>query len=50
MNPRMKAIVGAYHLRNYGGHHLEENDILVTRYNEVLELIMDSFFVAIETL
>lgn len=50
MDARMRAIFTAYHLRNYGGHHLEGSDILVNRYNDVLTTMMDAFFVSIESL
>jgi len=50
MDCRMRAILAAYHLRNYGGHHVEGNDILVNRYDEVLKMIMHALFVSIEAL
>lgn len=50
VDARMRAIIGAYHLRNYGGHHLDGSDILVNRYADVLEMVMGSFFVAVEAL
>ena len=46
----MRAVFAAYHLRNYGGHHLEGSDILVNRYNDVLQMVMDAFFVSVESL
>lgn len=50
LDAKMRAVLLAYHLRNYGGHHLEGSTILVSRYNEVLNLVMDALFVAIESL
>ena len=50
VDARMRTIIGAYHLRNYGGHHLDGSDILVNRYADVLEMAMDSFFAAVEAL
>ena len=50
MDYRTRAILAAYHLRNYGGHHLEGNDILVNRYDEVLRMILHALFVSIEAL
>ena len=49
-DPRMLATFIAYHLRNYAGHHLEGSAILVNRYPEILNRIMDAVFVAIESL
>lgn len=46
----MRCMLLAYHLRNFAGHHVEGQDILVNRYNEVLGSVMSAFFVAIEVL
>ncbi len=43
-------ILLAYHLRNFAGHNIEGQDILVKRYPEVLERCMSAIFVAIEVL
>lgn len=50
MDAQMPAILAAYHLRNYGGHHLVGSNILVNRYDDILDKIMDAFFVSIESL
>lgn len=47
---KMCAIFTAYHLRNYGGHHLEGSDILINRYPDILSRIMDAVFAAVELL
>lgn len=46
----MRSILAAYSLRNYRAHNLEGNDVLVSRYDEVLRLIMHAFFISVETL
>lgn len=40
----------AYHLRNFAGHNIEGQSILVTRYSEVLTAIMDAFLTTVEVL
>lgn len=49
-DPKMCAILVAYHLRNYGGHHLEGSDILISRYHDILDRIMDAVLASIELL
>lgn len=46
----MRAILGSYHLRNYAGHNIEGSNVLVERYQEILNLEMDAFFISIESL
>jgi len=48
LNARMRAIFAAYHLRNYGGHNIRGSDILINRYGEILDAVMDAFFVSIQ--
>ena len=50
MGDRLRAVVAAYHLRNYGGHHLEGRMTLVARYRDVLQTMLNAFFTCIETL
>lgn len=50
INLDMRAVFLAYHLRNFAGHHIKGQDILVNRYPEVLNGVMDALFVAIEVL
>ncbi len=50
ISPMMRSILLAYHLRNFAGHHVEGQDILIRRYSEVLDSIMDAFFFSIELL
>jgi hypothetical protein len=50
LNPQQKAIFLAYHLRNFGGHNIDTQNILVNRYREILTTIMDAFFTAIDAL
>jgi hypothetical protein len=47
---KQRATLGTYHLRNYGGHHIEVNEILVDRYDDVLSLILDAVLVCVEVL
>jgi hypothetical protein len=47
---KKKAIITVYHLRNYGGHHLEGSNILVSSYQTILDMVVDGFFTSIETL
>jgi hypothetical protein len=47
---KMMCVFLTYHLRNFGGHHIESQDILVKRYPEILEHCLNSIFVAIEAL
>lgn len=46
----MRAAFLAYHLRNFAGHHVEGRDVLVQRYSEVLDAVMDAVLLAIEAL
>lgn len=50
LDHKMKCVIIAYHLRNFGGHHIEGQDILVKRYAEILEYCIGAIFVAIEAL
>ena len=50
LNPQQKAIFLAYHLRNFGGHNINTQSILVNRYGEILSAIMDAIFTAIDVL
>jgi len=50
LSSQKMAIFLAYHLRNFGGHHIKGQDILVRRYPEVLSAILDAVFTAIEAL
>ncbi len=45
-----RSTIITYHLRNYSAHNLEGNNILVTRYEEILEKIMLAFFIAVDIL
>lgn len=47
---KMKAILATYHLRNYGGHHLEGSSILINSYLDILDMVIDAFFTSIEML
>jgi len=46
----MQAVFLAYHLRNFAGHHIEGQDVLVKRYPEVLNHVMNALFLAIGVL
>lgn len=50
MDVKMSSAILAHHLRNYGGHHLEGNNIFISRYPEVLNMMMNAFFLTIESL
>jgi hypothetical protein len=50
LNAKQSAIFTSYHLRNYGGHHIEGCDILIDRYSDVIKLVMDAFFLSVECL
>jgi hypothetical protein len=50
ITPDMGAVFLAYHLRNFAGHNIEGQDVLVERYTEVLNHVMDALFIAIEAL
>lgn len=47
---KMKAVFVAYHLRNYGGHNLVGSNILINRYQTILDMVYDSFFTSMEVL
>jgi len=48
--PDMQAVFLAYYLRNFAGHNIKGQDVLIKRYTEVLNYVMDALFVAIEVL
>ncbi len=50
MNYEMRTVCAAYHLRNYGGHHLQGSTILIQRHDEILDMVMGAFFLSVETL
>jgi hypothetical protein len=50
LTPQQKAVFLAYHLRNFGGHNIGTQDILVNRYGEILLTIMDAILTSIEVL
>jgi hypothetical protein len=50
MNFRQSAIFGAYHMRNYAGHNIEGNNVVVDRYQDVLRLMMSAVFESVGTL
>ena len=40
----------AYHLRNHGGHNLDQQKILVSEHDKIIESLFMAIFLAIETL
>jgi hypothetical protein len=50
LDSKKRAMFSAYHLRNFGGHNIEGQNVLVTRYPDILDAMMDALFVAIEAL
>lgn len=50
LSPQKMAVFLAYHLRNFGGHYIEGQEVLVQRYQEVLAAIMDAVLTATEIL
>lgn len=49
-NPDMQATFLTYHLRNFAGHNILGQDVLINRYREILDCVMDALFLAIEVL
>lgn len=47
---KIRSMLTTYHLRNYAGHNIEGNKILVERYEEILTTMLDAFFVSVESL
>jgi len=47
---RMRAIFAVYYLRNYAAHHIVGCNILVDKYFDILEIVMDAFFTSVESL
>ena len=43
----MRVVFLAYYLRNLGGHNLKGIDILIQRYEEIRDSMIDAFFVSI---
>ena len=50
IDAKKKAIFIAYHLRNFGGHNIKGQDILVERYIDILCSVMDAFLLSIDVL
>lgn len=50
LDPRMRVALTALYLRNFGGHHVEGSNIVVTRYEDVLASVVNAIFVSLETL
>ncbi len=46
----MHTMLLAYHLRNHGGHNLDQQKILVSSSKKIIESIFMSIFLAVETL
>ena len=38
----------AYHLRNYAGHNIDRHDVLISKYDEILENLFMAVFLAIK--
>jgi hypothetical protein len=50
LTPLEAAIFTAYHLRNFAGHNIKGSQVIVEKYDEILALMMDALFLAVETL
>ena len=40
----------AYHLRNFAAHNITQQQVLISKYDEVLEQMFMAFFLAIDSL
>ena len=38
----------AYHLRNYAGHNVDRHDVLISKYDEILEKLFMAIFLAVK--
>jgi len=50
IDSKKTAIFIAYHLRNFGGHNIIGQDVLVTRYQDILRSVIDAFLLSIDVL
>lgn len=48
--PKKLAILLAYHLRNFGAHHIQVQNVLVNKYPEILGRMMDAILTVVEIL
>jgi hypothetical protein len=47
LRPELRYLLLAWHLRNYGGHNVRAQDILVQSYDRIFEWLMFALFVSI---
>ena len=40
----------AYHLRNYAGHNIAQQNVLTTQYDEIVKQLFTALFLAIDSL
>ena len=50
MNVLMSAMILVWYLRNYGGHRIEGQNVLVEKFMDIIEMIFNTLFMAVEEL
>lgn len=50
MSKAMSLIVLVWYLRNYGGHHIKAQNVLITSFQDIIKAIMYALFISVEIL